>query len=210
MRFTASKKNWLRKSRLYLVLDAAVNDRDRLLRIGLQAAKAGVDLLQLRDKHGAAKDIAVLASKLMSRMNPRVPLIINDRIDVALACGADGVHLGQDDLSVTLARTMLGRSAIIGRSCQTLAQARRAVEEGADYIGFGSVFKTQTKPERQPMNLKLLQRAIREIRTPVFAIGGIDTNNIGELRAIGVEKIAVTRAISRAKNIGEVVKILKQ
>lgn len=210
MRFTASKKNWLRKSRLYLVLDAAVNDRDQLLRIGLQAAKAGVDLLQLRDKHGAAKDIAVLASKLMSRMNPRVPLIINDRIDVALACGADGVHLGQDDLSVTLARTMLGRSAIIGRSCQTLAQARRAVEEGADYIGFGSVFKTQTKPERQPMNLKLLQRAIREIRTPVFAIGGIDTNNIGELRAIGVEKIAVTRAISRAKNIGEVVKILKQ
>lgn len=209
MRFTASKKNWLRKSRLYLVLDAAVNDYGELLRIGLQAVKAGVDLLQLRDKHGAAKDIARLASKLIARMNPRVPLMINDRVDVALACGADGVHLGQDDLSIKLARKILGRGAIIGCSCQTLAQARQAREDGADYIGFGSVFKTQTKPQRAAMDLKLLQRVIHEFDFPVFVIGGIDTGNIGRLRVLGVDKIAVTRAISRAKNIGEAVRILK-
>jgi len=209
MRFTTSKKNWLRKSRLYLVLDAAVNDYDELLRIGLQAAKAGVDLLQLRDKHGAADNIAELASKLMQRMSPRVPLIINDRVDIVLACGAEGVHLGQDDVSVESARKILGRRAIIGRSCQTLAQARQAREDGADYIGFGSVFKTQTKPQRAQMDLKLLQRVVHEFDLPVFAIGGIDTDNIGRLRVLGVKKIAVTRAISRAKNIGEAVKILK-
>jgi len=163
----------------------------------------------LRDKHGAADNIAELASKLMQRMSPRVPLIINDRVDIVLACGAEGVHLGQDDVSVESARKILGRRAIIGRSCQTLAQARQAREDGADYIGFGSVFKTQTKPQRAQMDLKLLQRVVHEFDLPVFAIGGIDTDNIGRLRVLGVKKIAVTRAISRAKNIGEAVKILK-
>lgn len=204
-----SKKIWLKKSRLYLVLDAQVNGYDDLLKIGCEAARAGVDILQLRDKHGSAKEIVDLASKLMKEMDQRVPLIINDRIDVADACGSDGVHLGQDDLSVALARKILGRKAIIGRSCQTWAQAKAAVEEGADYLGFGSVFKTQTKPDRHPMDLELLQKVVKKISVPVFAIGGITVRNIAQLRAIGIERIAVTRALSQAKNIDEAVKLLR-
>ncbi len=204
-----SKKIWLKKFRLYLVLDAQVNGYDDLLKVGYEAARAGVDIIQLRDKRGSAKEIVDLASKLMKRMNPKIPLIINDRVDVAYACGADGVHLGQNDLNVALARKILGHKAIIGRSCQTWAQAKAAVEEGADYIGFGSVFKTQTKPERHPMDLKLLQKVIKNISVPVFAIGGITVDNIADLRATGVERVAVTRAISCAKNIDEAVKLLR-
>ena len=130
-----------------------------------------------------------------------IPFIINDRVDLALACGASGVHLGQEDVPVSVARKMMGPEAIIGVSCQNLQQAKQAEQEGADYIGFGSVFKTKTKPQRSPMDLKLLEEVIRKIKIPIFAIGGIAPENILTLCRIGVQRIAVCRAICEAENV---------
>jgi thiamine-phosphate pyrophosphorylase len=123
--------------------------------------------------------------------------------------GAAGVHLGQDDLPLSCARKILGHNKIIGISCQTIDQARKAQNEGADYIGFGSIFKTQTKPERNPMNLELLQGVVSEIKIPVFAIGGINLTNLESVLIRGVTNFAVCRAISTAENIESITKSFK-
>lgn len=194
----------LEKAKLYLILDTEVQDYDSLFEIAQKAATGGVDVLQLRDKKGSAKDILKFSRKLLEFLKKKslaMPFIINDRVDVALACGSSGVHLGQEDLPVSVARKLMGMDAIIGASCQNLEQAKRAEQEGADYIGFGSVFKTKTKPYRSPMNLELLKEVLCKIKIPVFAIGGIDRENIGTLRERGVQRIALCRAICEAGDV---------
>ena len=200
----------LKNSKLYLVLDTDVGDYDRLFFVAREAFKNGIDIIQLRDKTGLAKDILTFADKLRDVLKGKIPFIINDRVDVAIAAKADGVHLGQDDLSLKFARRMMGRRAIIGASCQTLAQARAAQREGADYIGFGSAFKTLTKPERQPMDLKLLAQVASSLRIPVFAIGGIHAGNIHLIKGAGAKRIAVCRAICDAADAGAATFLLKK
>ena len=190
---------------MYLILDRQVNDYDRLLEIARQSA-FGVDMIQLRDKKGCARDILNFSRKILEMLRGRLPFIVNDRVDLAVAAGADGVHLGQEDLPLKEARRMMGSRAIMGVSCQNYEQARRAERDGADYIGFGSVFSTLTKPGRSPMNLQLLRKAARDIRIPVFAIGGITPAHISNLRVLGVERFAVCRAICKARNIEEAVR----
>ena len=199
------KKGLLRRAKLYLILDRQVNDYDRLLEIARQSA-FGVDMIQLRDKKGCARDILNFSRKILEMLRGRLPFIVNDRVDLAVAAGADGVHLGQEDLPLKEARRMMGSRAIMGVSCQNYEQARRAERDGADYIGFGSVFSTLTKPGRSPMNLQLLRKAARDIRIPVFAIGGITPAHISNLRVLGVERFAVCRAICKARNIEEAVR----
>jgi len=199
----------LNDAKLYLILDRQVNSYERLFEIVRQAIRAGVDIIQLRDKSGSAKEILSFSKRILKLTKGRVPYIINDRIDLAITSGACGVHLGQDDIPVKLARRMMGPNALIGVSCQTLMHARRAVEEGADYIGFGSVFKTLTKPDRHPMDIKLLKRIIKSIPIPVFAIGGINLKNTPQLNGIGVKRIAVCRAICKMKNVERAVKDFK-
>ena len=200
----------LKNSKLYLVLDTEVGDYDRLLFAAREAFKNGIDIIQLRDKTGLAKDILTFTKRLQSVIQGKIPFIINDRVDVAIAAEADGVHVGQDDLPVKVARRMMGRRAIIGASCQTLTQARLAEREGANYIGFGSVFKTLTKPERQPMDLKLLAHVVSSIKIPVFAIGGIHAGNVHLLKGMGVKRVAVCRAICDAADAGTSTFLLKK
>ena len=140
----------------------------------------------------------------------RIPSKNPKAIAISIAAGADGVHLGQDDVPIKDARRMLGARAAIGVSCQSYEHARQAQSEGADYIGFGSVFKTLTKPERNPMNLDLLKKIVREIFIPVFAIGGVTLENIPALRAIGVRHFAVCRAVCTARSIREAVNDIKR
>lgn len=191
-------------------MDRQVNTDDRLLKIAEESIRGGVDLIQLRDKTGNTRDMLQCFQRIVRATRRRVPLIINDRVDLALAGEADGLHLGQEDLPIREARRIIGREALIGISCQTLEQARQAQREGADYIGFGSVFKTLTKPERRPMNPDLLKKVVREISIPVFAIGGIGRENIAVLRAIGVKHFAVCRAICQAPDIREAVSDIKK
>lgn len=204
------RKESLHKAELYLILDRQVNADGRLFEIARESIRHGVDIIQLRDKLGTARDTLKCFQGIRRAVNGRVPVIMNDRVDLAIAAGADGVHLGQDDVPVKDARRMLGTKAVIGVSCQRYEHARQAQAQGADYIGFGSVFKTFTKPERNPMNPDLLKKVVREISVPVFAIGGITPENIPALRAIGVRHFAVCRAICTARNIREAVNDIKR
>ncbi len=198
------------RCKLYLILDSQVNDYRKLFEIAKSAIIAGVDIIQLRDKKGSTKDILELANKIVGIAKNKVPFIINDRVDIAKSCGAAGVHLGQDDLSIKDARKILGDKAIIGMSCQTLKQAKEAEQGKADYIGLGSVFTTFTKPGRKPMDLKLLQQVYSQIKIPVFAIGGISLDKIIFLKSLGVDRFAVCRDICLAEDRKEIIKKFKR
>ncbi|MBF0593796.1 MAG: thiamine phosphate synthase [Candidatus Omnitrophica bacterium] len=211
-----SKKELLSGCKLYLILDAGVCPYDRLLEVLKEAALSGVDIVQLRDKVGSAKDMLDFSRKAITWLRGRIPFIVNDRIDVAKISGASGVHLGQDDLPLGEARKILGPQAIIGTSCQNLVHLRQAFDDRADYVGFGSVYKTQTKPERAPMDLDMLVKAahyadVKEF--PLFAIGGITRDNLEQVTIKGIRRIAVCREILLAKDVpysvGEIRRLLK-
>lgn len=195
------KKKLLARCRLYLILDAEVNSIPEMLGIARQAGGLGLGPLQLRDKRGDARDTLRASQELIKLAGPQVPMIINDRADICLAVNAIGVHVGQQDLPAGQVRKLIGPEKILGVSCQTYDQARRAESDGADYIGFGSVFATQTKPDREPMDLALLQKVVCDIGIPVYAIGGIDSGNIPALLDIGVTHFAVCRAICEADDM---------
>ncbi len=199
-----SRKKQLQRCRLYLILDASVNTYDELIKISQWAVRSGVDILQLRDKKGTAQDILKCSKEILKIADRKVFFIINDRVDLAKAVSADGVHLGQEDLSVNFARRLLGAKAIIGRSCQTLEHVKQAHLEKVDYIGFGSVFKTLTKPERKPMNREVLKKVMAQSTLPVFAIGGVTLENVSSLMPLGVNRVAVCREICLAKDVGKV------
>ncbi|MCB9747698.1 MAG: thiamine phosphate synthase [Candidatus Omnitrophica bacterium] len=197
------KKELLKSSRIYLILDTQVKSYDQLFEIVKKAFQSGIRIFQLRDKCGSARDILRFCDKMCSLINDEAIFIINDRIDLALIGRADGVHLGQDDIPLSSARGMVGFEPIIGVSCQNLEHAREAQAQGADYIGFGSVFKTLTKPDRLPMDLDLLQKVAREITIPVFAIGGINKQNIKIVLEQGIKYVAVCRSLLDADNFAK-------
>ena len=203
------KKTLLNDARLYLILDRQVQPYEQLFEIAREAVQAGVDIIQLRDKQGSLEDILDFSNRLSRLIRERVHLIINDHVEVALARAVDGVHLGQGDMTLAEARALLGPDAIIGISCQTFEQAKEAEGNGADYIGFGSVFKTLTKPERLPMNLDLLEEVVHAIKIPVFAIGGITLSQLSQLFSRGVQRIAVCREICLAGDVQDVIRQFK-
>ncbi|MBF0619245.1 MAG: thiamine phosphate synthase [Candidatus Omnitrophica bacterium] len=166
--------------------------------------KYGVDIVQLRDKLGTTREALKFAKKIQEYLKGRILFIVNDRVDVALLANASGVHVGQGDIPVCEARKILGPRKIIGTSCQTLEHVMQAHRDGADYIGFGSVFKTETKPERAPMELALLKKAALKaegLRLPLFAIGGITRANLSSVLACNVNCVAVCREILKAKSM---------
>lgn len=193
----------LRQARLYLVLDSTVADYQTLFSVMRRAVHAGVKIVQLRSKEGAGRDILEFAQRAVKVLKNKALFIVNDRVDIAIASGAHGVHLGQEDLPVSVARQMLGHRKLIGISCQTQTMARQAQAQGADYLGFGSVFKTQTKPQRQGLDLRVVQRVSANIQIPVFFIGGIDLENVSEVLRHGAERVAVTRAICQARDVAQ-------
>lgn len=205
-----SKKKWLAEARLYLILDAQVNDYHQLLEILKKSVTSGVDIVQLRDKSGHAKDMLAFTKEAKKIIRGRIPFIINDRVDLALIANADGVHVGQEDLSLQDARRLLGVRKIIGCSCQRLEHINQAQKEGADYIGFGSVFKTQTKPGRIPMDLNVLRKAVLKANIPLFAIGGIGLKNLAQVTQLGVQRVALCRDICLARNTAQMTRQIKQ
>jgi thiamine-phosphate pyrophosphorylase len=205
----SSRKKRLNKAILYLILDTQVLSYKKLLACLKPAVRLGVDIVQLRDKNGAAQDILDFCKAAKKQIQGKALFIVNDRIDLALLAKADGVHLGQQDIPYQKARKMMGPKAIIGVSCQTLEQAREAEVQGADYIGFGSVFKTKTKPDRKPMDPKLLKKVLATIKIPVFPIGGIELNNVRQVTGLGAKRVAVCRDILLAKNLEKTVKEFK-
>ena len=203
------RRKLLNDAKLYLILDRQVHTYEELFEIAKKAIFAGVDMIQLRDKNGSAKDILEFSKHVLKFTKNRIPYIINDRVDLAMISQSSGVHLGQEDVPIREARKMLGSRALIGISCQTFSHAQKAQKEGADYIGFGSVFKTFTKPDRSVMDIRLLRQVIKNIHIPVFAIGGVNLKNIAVLKKAGIKRVAVCRAISQAKQVGKAVEQFK-
>jgi thiamine-phosphate pyrophosphorylase len=180
-------------ARLYLVADAISTVR-------LEAAIAGgVDLVQLRMKDADDEAILAAAARFKSVCDRHdIPLIINDRADLAVAAGAAGVHVGQDDQSVAEARAIVGDTAIVGLSTHTPAQVDAAQELPLDYFAVGPVYATPTKPGRPAVGPELVSYARAHARLPFYAIGGIDPDTVGPVVAAGGRRVAVVRAITEA------------
>ncbi|HNV87105.1 MAG TPA: thiamine phosphate synthase [Candidatus Omnitrophota bacterium] len=205
------KRKLLKAFNLYAVTDLREPDSSILKKIE-DAFRGGVDVIQLRSKalsDGELLKIGEGIRKLAKKY--RKLFIVNDRVDLALACQADGVHLGQDDFPVALARKLLNDSSkIIGKSTHSLRQASEAQAEGADYLGFGPVFPTPTKPSYQAVGLIGFERLKKIIKIPVVAIGGIDETNLRNVLDAGAERIAVVRAIWNASSAFRAARNLKE
>jgi thiamine-phosphate pyrophosphorylase len=204
-----SNKRQLAGAKLYLILDTDVLDHGALLRVLKDSVRSGINIVQLRDKKGTSKEILGFCRKILKITRHQIPFIVNDRVDLAFLSGADGVHLGQEDIDCLEARKILGAGRLIGVSCQNFDHARKAQAQGADYIGFGSVFQTKTKPWRQAMDLSLLEKVIKRVKIPVFPIGGISRRNINQLISLGVKRAAICRDILLAEDAGQEVREIK-
>ncbi len=184
---------------LYVIVDRASAGPRALDELAAAAIRGGADALQLRDKAASARRLLDEARVLVAlTRNARIPLIVNDRADVAAAAGADGVHLGQDDLPIPEARRLLGPGRLIGQSTHSLEQAVAAQAQGADYIGLGPIFPTPTKPEYGGIGTGLIGPVASRVRVPVVCIGGIERGTVEQVVEAGARRIAVVRAVCAA------------
>jgi thiamine-phosphate pyrophosphorylase len=186
--------------RLYLVTDRDLMHQRPIESVVEAAVRGGVTAVQLREKNCSTRDFVQLGRELRKLLTPlRVPFIINDRVDVALAIGADGVHIGQHDMDYESARRLLGPDAIIGLSIETVEQARRALSLDVDYLGVGPVFPTATKTDAAPsLGLAGLAHVRAMSRHAIVAIGGICAGNVQQVIGTGVDGVAVVSAICAA------------
>jgi len=201
------KKKLFKESGLYIILDkdACCN----IFSTASKITKTGSNIVQLRAKNAAKKELLSDALRLKRMFRNRAIFIINDHVDIARAARADGVHLGQDDLPIKEARKILGKKSLIGVSCHSLKQALIAQKEGADYIGIGPIFKTLTKPECKIDGPGILGKLRKNIKIPVFAIGGINRKNLRQITSKGISKVAVCRDVCLSKNIPVTIKEFK-
>jgi len=183
--------------RLHVLTDTVLQSRFSHLELAKLAIKGGADTIQFRQKIGATREMIEVVRQLKKLCKSSgVRLVVNDRVDVAIAAEADGVHLGQDDFPIPQARKLLGESRIIGGSAATLKEAEKCLAEGADYIGFGPVYPTTSKEDADPVTgIKLLEQAVEAIPLPIIAIGGISVENAPEIMRTGAQGIAVISAV---------------
>jgi thiamine-phosphate pyrophosphorylase len=198
----------LAAARLYVVTDAG-HTPQRVEEVVRGACAGGADVVQLRRKGDGGLAVLRLAERCRAvTAEAGVLFVVNDRLDVAMAVDADGVHLGQDDLPLAVAR-QLWPGRIVGRSTHSLAQALAAVGEGADYIGVGPVYATPTKPGRAAVGLSYVREAGERVGIPWFAIGGIDASSAAAVLGAGARRIAVVRAVCSAPDVEQATRSLR-
>ena len=187
---------------LYAVTDRAWVGRQSLYEQVESALRGGATMVQLREKQLDAEGILREARELAHLCKQYgVPFILNDNVDLALACGADGVHVGQDDLAAAEARRKLGPDKIVGVSAHNVAEALAAVRDGADYLGSGAVFGSTTKTNVHALPHETLREICRAVDIPVVAIGGITKDNLPQLAGTGIDGVALVSAIFAAPDI---------
>jgi len=185
---------------LYLVTDNSENEK-KFLKTIEEAILGGVSVVQIREKTAETLEFYNLALKVKEiTAKYNVPLIINDRVDVALAIDADGVHVGQSDMPCDITRKLIGENKILGVSAATIEEAKKAEKDGADYIGTGAIFPTATKDDAPSVTKKDLTDIANSINIPVVAIGGITIENAKELKDTGIAGLSVVSAIMSAEN----------
>ena len=184
---------------LYFITDSTGFSEEDFLRRTEEALKGGASLLQLREKDKTTREYISLAEKVHTLTKKyNVPLIIDDRVDVALAMGAEGAHLGQSDMPINTARKILGDDFIIGATTKTVPQALEAYQQGADYLGVGAIYPTTTKVKTVITSTETLGNICSAVPIPVNAIGGLNKDNIDILKGIPIAGICVVSAIMKA------------
>lgn len=196
---------------LYAVTDRAWVGRQTLYEQVECAIRGGVTCLQLREKELDSGSFFEEAEKIKLLCNKsNVPFIVNDNVEIAVKCGADGVHIGQEDMTAAEVRRIIGKDMILGVSAQTVEQAKKAEQDGADYLGVGAVFPTSTKLDAADVPYDTLKEICAAVKIPVVAIGGIKRENINMLSGSGISGIAVVSAIFAAEDIENECRILKE
>lgn len=196
---------------LYAVTDRAWTGSQTLVEQVEAALKGGITFLQLREKSLGYDEFLQEAIELKRLTDYyHVPFVINDNVEIARACNADGVHVGQEDMPVEKVRELIGPDKILGVSAQNVEQAIAAEKAGADYLGIGSVFPTGTKEDAKPMTFETVQEICRSVSIPIVAIGGINKGNILELAGSGVDGVAVVSAIFAQSDITSATTKLKE
>ena len=187
---------------LHILTDTVLQSRFSHVELTRLAIQGGADTIQFRQKIGSTREMIKIAQQIKQICTDSgVAFIINDRVDVAIASDADGVHLGQDDFPLPLARNLLGKDRILGGSAVTLEEARKCLTEGADYIGFGPVFPTASKDDAGPVTgIDLLRQVVDTIPLPIIAIGGVSVENTPEVIQAGSHGIAVISAVCCQEN----------
>jgi len=172
--------------------------------------EGGVDILQLRAKNYAPPQIMSLAADLHRITSAAgIPLVINDYPEIARTVGAEGAHVGQDDLSTAEAREIAGGNCFVGKSTHSLEQAKRAADEGADYLGFGPLFATPTKPDYVPIGLADIRAVHAAVTVPIFCIGGIKLENLREVISAGAERAVIVSGLLQAADVAEYARAAK-
>ena len=192
----------LANARLYGILDLGYVEACNAARIVEHMIEGGVDLIQLRGKGNSISKLADVAAALhdLTRKSS-TPLIVNDHAEIAGQVPVEGVHVGQDDDSIELARRKAGRAVLLGKSTHTVEQARAAEREGADYIGFGPIFATPTKPDYAPIGLADIKRVHADVSLPIFCIGGINIGNLQSVIDAGAKRVVMVSALLKAHSI---------
>ena len=186
---------------MYFITDSTNYTEEEFLRRVEEACKGGITLLQLREKERTTREYLSLAEKVHEiTMRYDIPLIIDDRADIALAVNAEGVHVGQSDIPVAIARKLMGRDKIVGATAKTVSQAIEAYEQGADYLGVGAIYPTTTKVKTVLTSVDTLKEIVKAVPIKVNAIGGLNKDNIHILKNSGIDGICAVSAIMKADN----------
>ncbi len=198
--------------KLCVITDTRVQKKYSHIEIAQEAIKGGADVIQFRDKSMPTGRMIQTAKKLKEICsNAGVLFVVNDRIDVALVSDADGVHLGKDDIPVAEARAILGKNKILGSTAHSLTEAIMSQANGADYIGFGHIFPTDSKPKKTPaVGVRELEKVVNTVKIPVLAIGGIGPENIEDVIRTGVHGVAVIGAVVKSNNPQSAVRHLRR
>jgi thiamine-phosphate pyrophosphorylase len=201
-----------RFGKLCVITDTVIQKKYSHIEIAKMAIRGGAGMIQFRDKHMRTSEMAETATSLSKLCKKHsVTFIVNDRVDVAMLSNADGVHLGMEDISVKDARKLLGRTKIIGATAHSLSEAKRAVHEGADYIGFGHIYHTGSKIRTtKPVGVKKLAEICRKVKLSVIAIGGISSANAADVMEAGAYGFAVIGSVLRSNNPAREVKKLRE
>jgi thiamine-phosphate pyrophosphorylase len=192
----------LHDCRLYGIIDLGYIEGSDAARVVAQMIEGGVDLIQLRGKGKSIDELADLTAQLHDTTAKfSTPLIVNDHAEIASRVPVEGVHVGQDDDPIEVARQRAGRDILVGKSTHNIEQARAAEREGADYIGFGPIFATPTKPDYLPIGLADIRRVHAEVILPIFCIGGINIDNLQSVIDAGAKRVVVVSALLKAHSI---------
>lgn len=196
---------------LYLVTDRKWLKEESLESVVELAIKNGVSFVQLREKDLSFEEFKNLALKLKEVTDKyHIPLVINDNVEVAVKANTDGVHIGQGDMNVKEARELIGGEKILGVSAGTVEEAKRAEEDGADYIGVGAIFPTDSKDDAQSVSIETLKEINKRVNIPVVAIGGINLDNIDSFEGTDIDGVAVISAILGKEDIAKAARDLRK